>query len=120
MIKLIFKGKLVAYDSMSKTIHCYREDDSMFSIENVPEGKVEATPHATITILPPVDAFEETTIVGNELWSLKIPADGGKFIEKYIIHKSPRCSDCISFVKQIREIKDKLQEIEELWRAKTS
>jgi hypothetical protein len=119
MIELIFKGKLVAYDSMSKTIHCYREDGSMFSIENVPEERVEATPYANVTILPPVDAFEEITIVGNELWSLKIPADGGKFIEKYIIHKSPMCFDCI-FVKQIREIKDKLQEIEELWRAKTS
>jgi hypothetical protein len=115
MIKLIFKGKLVAYDSISKTIRC--EDGSMFFIENVPEEKVEATPYAHTTILPPVDAFEEVTIVGNELWSLKIPADGGKFIEKYIIHKSPLCSDCIGFV--IREIKDKLQEIEELWRAKT-
>jgi hypothetical protein len=114
VIKVIFKGKLVAYDSMSKTIHCYREDDSMFSIENVPEGKVEATPHATITILPPVDAFEETTIVGNELWHLKIPTSTNgsiEFIEKYIIHKSPRCSDC-DLVKQIRE---KLQEVEKLW-----
>jgi hypothetical protein len=119
----MFKGKLVTYDSMSKTIYCYCEDGSYFLLENVPEGKVEATPHACITVLPPVDAFEEITIVGNELWYLKIPisVNGSiEFIEKYIIHKSPRCSDCANLIKQLRETKNKLQEIEELWYTKTS